>query len=60
MPGRYRGGVIVPVSVYETRVATKTGETEEFLADQMTVHLVPSFVVLGAEYFPTVVTDSAR
>jgi hypothetical protein len=51
VPGRYRGGVIVPVSVYETRVATKTGETEEFLADQMTVHLVPSFVVLGAEYF---------
>ena len=41
----------MPVSVYETRVATKTGETEEFLADQMTVHLVPSFVVLGAEYF---------
>ena len=53
------GGVIVPVSVYETCVATKTGETEEFLADQMTVHLVPSFVVLGAEYFPTVVTDSS-
>jgi hypothetical protein len=45
------GGIILPVAVYETRVVDKNGRTEEFLADRMTIHLVPSFLVLGSEYF---------
>ena len=50
-PARFRGGVILPVTVYETRVVNKNGQTEEFVADGMTVHLVPSFLVVDYDYF---------
>lgn len=48
---RFRDGVILPVTVFETRVVNKHGKTEEFIADRMTVHLVPSFLVVGQDYF---------
>lgn len=50
-PERCSGGVILPVTVFERRVVDGTGRTEEFIADRMTIHIVPSFLVLGAEYF---------
>jgi hypothetical protein len=50
-PSKYRDGIILPVKVFETRVIDKHGSTEEFLADHMTVHIVPSFLVVGGQYF---------
>lgn len=50
-PARFRDGVILPVTVFETRVVDKNGQTQEFIADRMTIHLVPSFLVVGQEYF---------
>jgi eukaryotic-like serine/threonine-protein kinase len=37
----------VPIEVYETRRVGGESETEEVLADRMTVHIVPSFLVVG-------------
>ncbi|GAA2742013.1 hypothetical protein [Kitasatospora cinereorecta] len=50
-PERCRDGAILDVRVYERRVIDESGGTDEFLADTMTIHLVPSFLVLGADYF---------
>jgi len=44
------GGVILPVTVYETRVGLDE-EPEEVPADNMTIHVVPSFLVVGRDYF---------
>ena len=53
-PAQCRDGVIVPIQIYERRVVDIVSEqrvTEEFLADEMTIHIVPSFLVLGSDYF---------
>jgi hypothetical protein len=50
-PETNRDGAILAVEVYETRVADENEGTEEILADRMTVHLVPSFLVVEPSYF---------
>jgi hypothetical protein len=49
-PAAFPGGIILPVAVYETRVGPND-EPEEVPADSMTIHIVPSFLVVGREYF---------
>jgi hypothetical protein len=49
-PTRNSRGLIVPVSVYETRVGPD-GNKEEVVADSMTVHIAPSFLVVDQQYF---------
>ncbi len=49
-PEIFPGAAILHVSVLEKRVGFN-GEPEEVIADSMTVHLVPTYVVLGADYF---------
>jgi hypothetical protein len=49
-PAVHPGGIILPVTVYETRVALDEGQ-EEVPADNMTIHTVPSFLVVGKDYF---------
>lgn len=49
-PAVHPGGIILPVTVYETRVALDEGQ-EEVPADSMTIHIVPSFLVVGQDYF---------
>jgi hypothetical protein len=48
---RCRDGVILPITVFEERVVDGSGRTEEIIADRMTVHIAPSFLVVGPEYF---------
>jgi hypothetical protein len=49
-PEQYQDGFILPVAVYETRYSGRA-QTEEVLADSMTIHFAPSFLVLRQEYF---------
>jgi hypothetical protein len=44
-------GVILHVQVYETGVSSVDDEVVERLADSMTVHIVPSFLLVDSEYF---------
>lgn len=50
-PQQCPGGVILPITVYETRALGVGSDTEEVPADTMTVHIVPSFLVVGRDYF---------
>jgi hypothetical protein len=49
-PDIFPSAAILSVMVLETRVGFN-GAPEEVLADSMTLHLVPTYVVLGADYF---------
>jgi hypothetical protein len=49
-PVAYPGGIILPIAVYETRVGLNN-DPEEVPADSMTIHIAPSFLVVGREYF---------
>jgi hypothetical protein len=49
-PDNFPDAVILSVMVLETRVGFDFAP-EEVIADSMTVHLVPTYVVLGADYF---------
>lgn len=49
-PAACPGGIILPVKVFETRVGVNN-EPEEVPADSMTIHIVPSFLVVGRGYF---------
>jgi hypothetical protein len=49
-PERFRHGAIVPIIVYETRIDAD-GVKDEWVADRMTVHMAPRFLVVDADYF---------
>ncbi len=49
-PEGFPGGAIIPVEVHETHIGDDN-QPQEFLADRMTVHIVPSFLVMGRDYF---------
>ena len=49
-PERFRDGLILPVTVYETGIDPE-GARSEWVADRMTIHLVPGFFTLEADYF---------
>jgi hypothetical protein len=49
-PEQFPDGAIVPVSVYETHIGADK-QPQEVLAESMTVHIVPSFLVMEADYF---------
>jgi hypothetical protein len=51
-PERFPDGVILPVQVFETHMdGGDPPQPQEYLADSMTVHLVPSFLVMEPAYF---------
>jgi hypothetical protein len=50
-PQNCPGGIILPVRVFETRREGLGSSTEEVPADHMTIHIVPSFLTVGKEYF---------
>ncbi|MEP7216009.1 MAG: hypothetical protein ABI782_07120 [Anaerolineaceae bacterium] len=51
-PEGFPDGAIVPVWVYETHMDDSTPpQPQEVVADSMTVHLVPSFLVMEPEFF---------
>jgi hypothetical protein len=47
---RFRDGIILPITVYETRVDAD-GVRAEWMADRMTIHMVPGFYVVDPGYF---------
>ncbi|MFN7943034.1 MAG: hypothetical protein U0X73_15695 [Thermoanaerobaculia bacterium] len=49
-PEDFPDAVILSVNVLETRVGWNNAP-EEVLADSMTVHLIPTYVVLGSDFF---------
>ena len=49
-PERFRDGLILPVRVFEKGIDAH-GEVIEWLADHMTVHLVPGFYTVEPSYF---------
>jgi hypothetical protein len=49
-PEAFPDGAIVPVWVYETHIGDDK-HPQEVLADSMTIHIAPSFLVMGADYF---------
>lgn len=49
-PEDFPDSSIVAVSVFETHV-NRNGAPEEYLAGQMPIHIVPSFVTLGTRFF---------
>lgn len=49
-PDTFPDAVILSVNVFETRIGSNFAP-EEVFADSMTVHLVPTYVVLGADFF---------
>lgn len=49
-PEEFPDGAIVPVYVYETHIGNDN-QPQEVLAESMTVHIVPSFMVMRADYF---------
>jgi hypothetical protein len=49
-PERFRDGHILPITVYETRIDAD-GERGEWIADRMTIHLVPGFFTVESAYF---------
>ena len=49
-PEQFPDGVILPVQVFETHI-DGDDQPKEYLADSMTVHLVPSFLVMRPDYF---------
>lgn len=50
---------ILHVVVYESRTGSN-GSEEEVVADTMTLHLVPTYTILGAEYFAALRDAQAR
>lgn len=51
-PERFPDGVILPVQVFETHMnGDEPPIPQEYLADSMTVHIVPSFLVMEPDYF---------
>lgn len=50
-PETNRDGVILHITVYETVVSSVTNNPEEMLADSMTLHLVPSYLLVDNDYF---------
>ena len=50
-PETYKDGLILHVLVYETVVSPVTNSPQEQLADSMTLHIVPSFLLVDQEYF---------
>lgn len=51
-PEQFPDGTIVLIQVFETHMDGNTPpQPKEYLADSMTVHVVPSFLVLGPGYF---------
>jgi hypothetical protein len=49
-PERFRDGLILPVTVYETGIDPE-GNRAEWVADRMTIHLVPGFFTVDPGYF---------
>lgn len=49
-PEQFRDASILGVTVFETHVGADRAPSE-VVADSMTVHLVPTYVVLGADFF---------
>lgn len=50
-PERFPDATILPVQVFETHIAGDDDQPKEYLADSMTVHVVPSFLVMKPDYF---------
>lgn len=50
---------ILPVAVYETRIGGDLSP-EEVIAEQMTVHMVPAYYLLGTDYFADRADATAR
>ena len=51
-PQRFPDGVILPIQIFETHMDDNTpSQPYEDIADSMTVHIVPSFMVMGHNYF---------
>jgi hypothetical protein len=50
-PVLFRDAAILAVSVLETHADSDPSQLTEDLADEMTVHMVPSFLLVGSEFF---------
>lgn len=51
-PEHFPHGVILPIQVFETHMDDNTpSQPYEDVADSMTVHIVPSFMVMSQDYF---------
>jgi hypothetical protein len=54
-PDHYRDGFMISISAYETSIGTTGVASPDVqmtkLADSVTLHFVPSFLVLGSDYF---------
>lgn len=51
-PEKFPAGYILPVTVFETHMdGSDPPQPSEYVADSMTIHMVPSFLVMGRDFF---------
>ncbi|MFF2450282.1 hypothetical protein ACFVSW_24870 [Neobacillus sp. NPDC058068] len=50
-PNAFPDAFILDVSVYETIFGSSIGTTEEFEADSITIHMTPSYLIVGKDFF---------